>query len=411
MSITYKIITGDTFETIARKQYGTELSANQIARANPGVAEPLVVGTEIIIPQLPNAPRNLSQKGAADSENEVAVLIDGERFRFWDTIRIVRALDTMDVVDFSAPFESEAPKFRETFRPFSYKPLQVTLGGDPFFTGTLVGVNPNITPDRKTLVMSGYSLPGVLNDCTAPASSYPLEFSEQNLREIATSLAEPFGVSVEFLEEPGATFELVAMEPSEKVFEFLVRVAKQRNLILSSSPEGKLIFWRSIETGNPVAQLRQGEPPLLSVTPFFNPQEYYSHVTGLDPVLVGLEGSQFTVKNPRLAGITRPITFSTPDSQDADTKAAVEAKAGRMFGSMASYSISVATWRDSAGKLWEPNTLITLEAPDAMIYNQYTFVIRSIEFEKDEKSETAVLNLVIPGSFSGKTPETLPWDE
>ena len=161
----------------------------------------------------------------------------------------------------------------------------------------------------------------------------------------------------------------------------------------------------------PVAVLRQGIAPVLSVVPFFSPQEYYSHITGLEPVIVGLPGSQFTVKNPRLQGVVRPITFDTPDTLDADVKAAVEAKAGRMFGNMVSYSVTVATWRDPQGAIWEPNTLVTVLAPDAMIYEEYTFVIRSVTFEREGRAETATLNLIIPGSFSGEIPESLPWDD
>ena len=82
-----------------------------------------------------------------------------------------------------------------------------------------------------------------------------------------------------------------------------------------------------------------------------------------------------------------------------------------MFGAMASYSVALSTWRDPAGNLWAPNTTLKLQAPGAMIYNSYEFIVRSVEFSKDSTSETARLNLVLPGAFSGQIPEALPWDE
>ena len=82
-----------------------------------------------------------------------------------------------------------------------------------------------------------------------------------------------------------------------------------------------------------------------------------------------------------------------------------------MFGDMAAYSIRVATWRDPDGALWAPNTTITLLAPGAMVYKEYEFVIRAVEFEGNRAARVATLELVIPGSFSGKIPEVLPWDE
>ena len=411
MFTTYSVITGDTFESISRKKYGTEKEADRIARANPGVAEPLTAGTTLTVPVLPDAPQNLQQAADSSTEDEVAILIDGKRFRFWDKVRITRAIDTMDTVEFGAPFDADAPGFRETFRPFSFKTVVITVGGTPLFTGTMVAVSPVVENAQKVISVSGYSLPGVLNDCTSPASSFPLEFDNQGLREIATAMAAPFGISVDFQADQGAVFERVASEPGKKVLAFLTELAKQRNLIISSSSRGKLNFLQSSEGGPPVARLQQGAAPILSVTPSFSPQEYYSHITGIEPVVVGQAGSQFTVKNPRLLGVTRPLTFKAPDTLAADVKSAVEAKAGRMFGNMASYSVRVATWRDPSSRLWEPNTTIKLLAPDAMIYKEYEFIIRSIEFSRDRATETATLNLVIPGSFSGKIPEALPWDE
>lgn len=411
MSTTFKVQAGDTFESISRKKYGTEKEADRIARANPGAAEPLTAGTVLTVPAQPDAPQNVQQKGVTDSDEEVAVLIDGKRFRFWDRVRITRAIDTMDTVEFGAPFDADAPGFRETFRPFSFKTVVITVGGEPLFTGTMVAVSPAVENGQKIVSVSGYSLPGVLNDCTSPASTYPLEFDNQGLREISGALSSPFGIGVEFEGDQGAVFERVASEPGKKVLAFLTELAKQRNLVISSTPRGTLLFSQSKETGPPVARLQQGSAPVMAVTPFFSPQEYYSHITGIEPVIVGLAGSQFTVKNPRLLGVTRPLTFNAPDTLDADVKGAVEAKAGRMFGNMASYSVRVATWRDPNGNLWEPNTIVKLQAPEAMIYNEYAFVVRSVEFEREGRAETATLNLVIPGSFSGKVPESLPWED
>jgi prophage tail gpP-like protein/phage tail protein X len=410
MSQNYTINVGDTFETIARKKYGIENKAHLISKANPGTVEPLTAGTVLTIPNLPNAPQNLPIETQSNNSNEVAILIDNKRFRFWDKIRINRSIDTMDTAEFGAPFESDNPGFKESFQPFSFKSVDITVGGDPLFKGTMIGIVPVVQNNQKVISVSSYSLPGVLNDCTPPSSSYPLEFNNQGLREIASAIAEPFGLTVDFRADQGAVFDRVACDPSKKALSFLIELAKQRNLIISSSQRGALVFWQSVESGSPVARMQQGSPPLLSVTPFFTAQEYYSHITGLEPVVTGSEGSQFTVKNPLLTNVTRPITFKTSDTLTADVKNVVEAKAGRMFGNMASYTIRVATWRDPNGALWTPNTTIKLLAPDAMIYTEYEFIIRSVQLNRERAAETATLNLVIPGSFSGKVPEVLPWD-
>lgn len=411
MSTIYKVIAGDTFEIISRNRYGTETESSKIARANPGVSEPLTAGITLVIPNLTNTPKNLPQQAASNNENEVAVLIDNKRFRFWSSITVIRSIDSIDTVEFIAPFESNLPEFREIFKPFTYKNITVTVGGLPLFTGTVISIDPVVETNQRTVSVGCYSTPGVLNDCTPPASSFPLEFDNQGLRDIATTLSSSFGIGLNFEIDQGAIFERVALIPKKKILTFLTELAQQRNLVISSTSSGDLLFQQSVTVGKPVAILQQGSSPLLSITALFKPQEYYSHITGMLPVLVGLAGSQFTVKNPHLDSVIRPITFGVPDTIDADVKAAVNAKIGRMVGNMVAYSIEVSTWRDPLGALWKPNTTLKITAPDAMIYNQYEFIIRSVTYDRSSASETARLNLVLPGAFSGEIPGTLPWDD
>jgi hypothetical protein len=46
-----------------------------------------------------------------------------------------------------------------------------------------------------------------------------------------------------------------------------------------------------------------------------------------------------------------------------------------------------------------------------MIYSSYNFLIRKVSFDKTNDSESAILTLIIPGTFEGTIPERLPWDE
>ena len=427
MSKAIVVLEGDTFQSLSRRAYGFESAADLISRANPGVGEPLIAGVAITLPDVAGVSDDRSGNAPAANPNEVALKIDGTRFRFWTRIRIVRSIDTVDIIEFVAPFEPEAPGFRQIFKPFSFKPIQVSVGGVPLFDGTLVNVSPSVNPERKEMQVSGYSKPGVLNDCTPPASMFDagrggLEFNDVKLDAIASALVEPFGIVVEFKDDPGAIFENVAIEPGNRIFHFLASLANQRNLIMASSESGTLTFQRAVDPEDPilfqqspadfapVAFLQQGKSPVLSVIPFFDAQEYYSHVTGIEPTVVGLRGSQFTVANSRLAGVVRPLTFETPDTLEADVQTAVQAKIGRMFGNAVSYSVNVASWRGPLGNLWQPNTLVELQAPNAMIYEPFRFIVRSVEFERDRASEYAQLNLVLPGSFSGRAPEAFPWD-
>lgn len=395
-----------TLDKLSELITGTPAQARQIREANPGATS-----TEgLIIPTVPDAPQDKPHEMPAASPDEVALLINGVRYRYWSEMAINRAMDSIDTVDIKAPFTVDIPEFKAAFRPFSYQPMSVTVGGDVLFSGTMVSVDPAITETEKTVTVSAYAKCGVLGDVNPSASALPTEFNNLTLKEIAARLCEPFGVAVEFTADAGKAFERVACDPTRRILDFLTELAQQRGLIMSSSPAGNLVFGKSVNT-SPVARLRQDESPLTGITPKFSPQNYFSHITGLESAEAGKKGGQYTVKNPHVTTGVRPFNFSVTDADGSDVQTATEAKAGRMIGNMASYTVELCTWRDANGKLWTPGDSVTLTAPDALIYNEYTFIIRAVTLNRDSDSMTATLDLAMPGAFSGEIPEALPWDE
>jgi len=194
--------------------------------------------------------------------------------------------------------------------------------------------------------------------------------------------------------------------------DFLAGLARQRSLVIGSTERGALRVSRSISSGVPVASLAEGSGPVISVTAGFSPQDYFSHITGIEPSLAGgaLGGDQYTERNTRLTGVIRPHTFDVPDTVGASGADATRAKLGRMFGNMATYRVAVGTWRDPSGALWAPNTIVSLHAPGAMVYTPYHMVVRAVEFNASRTGRAATLQLVLPGSFSAGVPESLPWD-
>lgn len=342
----------------------------------------------------------------------VSVRIDGERYEFWSAIEIRLALDTFSTVTLTAPFEPKRKEFRQVFRPFSFKPLQIDVGDKRLFTGTLVGVHPEATPEGATVEVTGYSLPGVLEDCTAPAANVPHEYKKLGLRAIAEAIAAPFGLKVRFRADEGAKFDKVALEEEQRLFAFLSELARQRNVVWSSTPEGDLLCWQSVEPGNPVARFVEGESPVSVVRGDFSPQEYFSEITGFCASKRGRKGSKHTVKNPWLPRVIRPMSFKLDDTEPADTPEATRSKLGRMFGQIAAFTMeNLPTWRDPNGDLWNPNTTLMLTAPSAMIYRRSELLARTVTLKQTAESETAELGLVLPGAYSGKAPTFMPWDE
>ena len=346
------------------------------------------------------------------SRDEVSLLVDGTEFRGWTKIALTLSLDTIATLSFLAPFNPDDPEHRDKFRPFSFKPLEVLVGGERLFKGTLVNPAPQLDANSNTVQVEGYSLPGVLTDCEEPISAFPFELNKLTLAEILRQVARPFSldVKIEAL-NTGRKFEKVALDPEKKPFGFLTDLARQRNFVLSNTVEGALLCWRSTNTGSPVAEFDQRQPT-TKVTAEFFPREYFSEVTGITPTKAGRRGKPYTERNPWLPGVLRPKNFKLDDIPEGGADEAVRAELGRMYGNSAAYTVEeIPTWRDQSGDLFRPNTTVNLTAPGVMVYEKTEMLVRHVHFVAEPEVSTTALNLVLPGAFSGEQPERAPWDE
>lgn len=359
---------------------------------------------------------------ANDSDdNEVTILIDGREFTEWASVDIDLHLDAFSSVSFNAPFEPEHQDFRDTFRPFSFKPVEVLVRdrskrgskAKRIFNGTLVGVTPETEADKSMASVTCYALPGVLQDCNGPATALPAEFKGVKFEQVAQAVAGAFDLNVVMRADFGGPFEKVKLDAEAKLFDFLSELARQRGGVLSNTEDGDLLCWQSVEPGSPVARLFDDQPPLSKVTATFNPQDYFSEITGFAETKKNHKGSKYTVKNPRLTGVMRPLSVTLPDLKPSEVPGATRAKLSRMFANMASYALDIATWRDQAGELWAPNTTLKLKAPTAMVYRESEFLVRSVSLHQEAGTSTAAVGVVLPGAFNilGEPPDALPWEE
>lgn len=425
---TYIVTQGDTFDLISRKVYGEQSQANLIRRSNPGIFEPLSPGTAINTPTDPSIPTDQPQELSSNNPSQVTISVGRlvtvnetglgahfdklvfmtEAFTIWESVTITRTLDSLSTLALTAPFDPNNEKMQEFFRPFTFNEITVSVGGNKIFVGNIVNIIPQLSENRSTVTISAYSRPGIMADCTQPTSDYPLSWEQYTLKEIADVLSASFGVGVQFNEAPGDVFESVSNKANTTALAFLQDLAKQRNLVIGDTTDGLLLFHRSVNVGSPVARLEQGSAPLLTVTPQLNAQQSFSSVTGVGTTEPGDPSESFTVQTGIPGG--RYHTFIVNDSLNTSLEEAVNAKAGRMFGNMIKYMCTVPTWFTANNELWRPNTTLKLLAPNAMVYQEYEFIIRRVELHRTSESETASLELVLPGSFSGEVPGILPWD-
>lgn len=420
MSRFHNVISGDTLYTISRKYYGDPNKWKTILNANPQLSGSarIYTGQVLTIPdEMENITNPTQSKDPPESiqnvsDDAISILIDSNLFSFFTDYSITFEIDTFDTFSFSSPFDDSIQIYREVFRPFSYKPISIYYGKELIFTGVLLAPESAALPDRKEISISGYSKPGILNDCMMPITSFPLEFNNQTLEQITSVLCKPYGIKYRFLASSGNSFEKVSMEIDRDIFSFLSELAKQRGLLITNDVAGKLVFWKS-ELGNPLASFKEGELPFVSCAPSFDYQNMYSHITGISKTTESKDSAKYTYQNKYLTklGIMRNYNCVIDDVQDSDIKQAVLSKVGRMFGESASYELTIQGHKNREGGVFQKNTSITVYSPGSMIYRETEFLIKSMTLSRGIEGDTTVFSLVLPGAYTGQIPEVFPWEE
>jgi prophage tail gpP-like protein len=428
MSRAHNVISGDTLGAISIKYYGTFQKWQKIVIANPQLqgrktaidGSPLIFpGDLLVIPYedtttaVASTQQTAETVEVAEGEQDVSIVVDGKKFLGFIGYEINLAYDSFDTFSFSAPYDLALKDIRTACMPFTFKPCAVYYDGALLFKGALLTPDPELTDGEKSITLQGYPVAGILNDCTIPSAKYPGDYAKMNLKEIAETVAESYGVPVSFEDSPGDIFEEVNFEPTETILLFLKKLAQQRGLLFTNKADGGLSFFKS-KKEKAFISFEEGKNPLISIKPQFKAQDFFSHVTGFSKTENEDNSLSYTFENKYLTkkGISRCITIMIDDAKTStDLENGVKAYAGRMFADCVAYELICEGHVNDDGKLFKKGITVCIKAPTAMIIKETNFIARNIKLKKDTEGKTTTMNLVLPGSFLEEIPEALPWEE
>jgi prophage tail gpP-like protein len=425
MSKVHNVVSGDTLGAISIRYLGTSGKWKKIVDNNPQLSgrrkasdgSPLIYpGDKLVIPEdkteKPVSPTTAKTITVANGEQDVSIIIDGKKFTGFTGYEINLAYDSFDTFSFSAPYDIAQKDLKAAILPFAFKDCEVYYLGELLFKGTLLTPDPELQSEATEITLQGYPLCAILNDCTVPPTKYPADYVNVTIQDIANPIAEVYGIKIMYPDGPGEPFPDVAYEPTETVLNFLLKLAQQRKLLFSNDENGRLVFFKA-KKETAFISFKEGNLPLLSITPQFNAQEFYSHITGHTKTDSEKDSLPFTWENSYLInkGITRHKTIMVDDAiTSSDLETAVKAHAGRMYADCVSYSLTCDTHTNEKGKVFKKGMTVCIQAPGAMITRQTNFIARNIKLLRTTEGKTAELSLVLPGSFTDDLPEALPWD-
>jgi len=229
---------------------------------------------------------NLATKIQADSPDQTTIVINGTRVTQFLDESILVSMDNVGAgFSFSVPFFPGTKQYRDLFRPFKYQDFQLYIGNDLKINGTIEKISPVLSSASTLINIQGRSKTGVLVDCSFEKKD-TMEFLKADLEEIANTVVGKFGIETSFPDGAGAIFEKAGPDsPITKIFDFLQNLARQRSLLMGQTPDGKLLFRRANTTGNPVAELIEGQQGVIISTADYDSTKRFSKydVFGQEP--------------------------------------------------------------------------------------------------------------------------------
>lgn len=297
--------------------------------------------------------------------------------------------------------------------PARYNLAKIEHEGELLMTGFILSQGFSAQPVPSLSTFAGYSVPGVLEDSNIPTSAYPLQSDGLTLRQIATKLLLPFQIKMDIDPSVSAlmdqVYEKTTAEATQSVKDYLCSLASQKDIIVSHTAGGHLLFTRAKADLKPVFHFEQGTPGTkFSIT--FNGQAMHSQITVIKQAdKDGGNAGESTILNPYVPVSTtafRPKVIIQTSGSDNDTaKAARNALASELKSLV--LTISTDRWvinQNGVPEVIKPNMVISITSPDCFIYKKTNFFVEAVNLTGDPQQTTAILTCVPVEVYNGQTP-------
>jgi prophage tail gpP-like protein len=395
------------------------------------------------------------------------LLIGTRKITKWNEMEITLRYDRIaDQFKFTLLFQPERPEHKEIFLPGAYNTCKIFHRGVLVMTGTML--NPEFTdagdPPDALVTITGYTITGILGDCTvlntdstvdvdgASVTSVPSQFTGLSLTEIAKQICAGFPIEVvidpEVQGDADSTYSKTEMKIDETMEEYLDKLCKQKQIVLSHDADGRLVLTRAKTNAllttsktllqaapTPVDSAIAGAPQetvsgtvtsksdraiLFDFTPDnhkrhggkwvkmrhgFNGQGLHSVIQVVGQFDGGnaidvLALNPFVQSNstpPFRAGLRYKRVMQT-SGDGSETPLTARAIAGDELKGI-TMTIEIEGW-ELGGHLVTPGQMITVTNPKVYCYSKTKWFIQEVVFFGNEVKETATITCVLPECFN-----------
>jgi len=151
----------------------------------------------------------------------------------------------------------------------------------------------------------------------------------------------------------------------------------------------------------------KGIPEGTSLELNYDGQSMHSHIYMQKQASIeGGNAGQTVTRNPYVIGsVFRPTVKSQSSGDDNDTGLAAKRELSNEIKGL-TLDIETDRWMHN-GKIFRPNTIITVYDPELYIYKKVRWFVESVTYEGNNTTTTANLKCVLPEVYSNKTPVSI----
>lgn len=283
--------------------------------------------------------------------------------------------------------------------------------GETLISGFLLSQGFTHSSIKEMAQLTGYSKPGVLEDCEIPPSLYPLQTDGLTFAEIARKLAAPFRLKVVIDDSVSGVMNTVipksTASETQNIKSYLTELATQRHVVMTHTPEGALLFTKAKTKLKPIAHFEEGTPG-TSFSMSFNGQGIHSHITVVKQASEdGGNAGEYTIHNPYcpVAYVFRPKVVTQSSGDDITIEEFAKQQLANELKNI-KFVINTDRWKID-GKIIRPNNIITIFCPEIYVYKKIELFIESVKLKGDSEKTVAELVCVLPEVYNGETPKNV----
>lgn len=335
--------------------------------------------------------------------------IRNKQIDFFDKVNVSLRYDSIaSAFSFVGYFNHENAEHKDIYCVGHYHKATLEHNNERLLHGYILSENFDDSKSVSPVSISGYSLPGVLEDCQIPTSLYPLQSDGLTLREIATKLIAPFGLKmiVDPLvsSEMDKVYDKTTADASQSIKGYLQELASQRNVIISHTVDGAIYFTRARINAKPILNYGGDGLPCPKMSFQFDGQGMHSHITVIkQPSKDGDNAAETTIKNPYVPFVYRPKVVVQNSGDDIDTDQAAKNVLSEELKNL-KLTFTTDRW-EIDGTIIKPNNIITVLNPRVYLYKRTEWFIEQVDYTGDTKGLTATLTCVLPEVYNNKTPK------